>query len=74
MSQQESEIIDLKGWSMRDNILIHNLDEEENEDLSIRVPMLIKEHLQLDKVGFIRILRNGPRFQGVQDPGLLQES
>ena len=32
--QQESEIIDLKCKSMRDNILIHNLEEEENEDLS----------------------------------------
>ena len=33
--QQENEIIDLKCKSMRDNILIHNLEEEEeNEDLS----------------------------------------
>ena len=39
VSQQESEIIDLKGRSMRDNILIHNLEEEENEDMSKRVPM-----------------------------------
>ena len=53
---------------MRDNILIHNLDEEENEDLSKRVPMLIKEHLQLADVGFIRIHRNGPRFQGSTRP------
>ncbi|XP_078318203.1 uncharacterized protein LOC111113877 [Crassostrea virginica] len=68
VSQQESEITDLKGRSMRDNILIHGLEEEENEDLSKRVPMLIKEHLQLDDVGFIRIHRNGPRFQGSTRP------
>ena len=55
---------------MRDNILIHGLEEEENEDLSKRVPMLIKEHLQLDDIGFIRIgfHRNGPRFQGSARP------
>ena len=62
VSRQESEIIYQKGRSMRDNILIHGLEEEENEDLSKRVPMLIKEHLQLNDVGFIRIHRNGPRF------------
>ena len=28
VSQQESEIIDLKGRSFRDNILIHGLEEE----------------------------------------------
>ena len=57
---------------MRDNILIHNLEEEENEDLSQRVPMLIKEHLQLDDIGFIRIHRNGTRSRVIQDLGLLQ--
>ena len=39
VSQQESEITDLKGRSMRDNILIHSLEEEENEDLSKRLPI-----------------------------------
>ena len=53
VSQQESEIIDLKV-----DHLIHNLEEEENEDILKRVSMLIKEHLQLDDVGVIRIHRN----------------
>jgi hypothetical protein len=39
---------------MRDNILVHDLPEEENKDLPSKVTMLIKEHLQLD-VDFIRI-------------------
>ncbi|XP_056017343.1 uncharacterized protein LOC125668996 [Ostrea edulis] len=34
LTQQENEVVDLRGRSMRDNILIHNLPEEEDEDLS----------------------------------------
>ena len=32
VTQQENEIVDLRGRSMRDNILIQNLKEEENEN------------------------------------------
>lgn len=67
LTYQENEVVDLKGRSMRDNILVHNLPEEENEDLQSKVTTLIKEHLQLD-VGFIRIHRNGPRNQGSTRP------
>ena len=67
VTQQEKEIIDLKGKSIRDNILIHNLTEE-NEDLFNRVPRLIKEHIQLDDINIIGIQRNGARFQGNTRP------
>ncbi|XP_061167263.1 uncharacterized protein LOC133176116 [Saccostrea echinata] len=52
---------------MRDNILVHNLAEEEQEDLSTKVSELIKEHLNLD-VSFIRIHRNGQRSTGNSRP------
>jgi hypothetical protein len=67
LTHQENEVVDLKGRSMRDNILVHNLPEEENEDLPSRVTTLIKEHLQLD-VDFVRIHRNGPRNPGSLKP------
>ena len=60
VTQQEKEIVDLRGRSMRDNILIHNLAEEENENLDTKVRKLISDHLQLE-VSFVRIHRNGPR-------------
>ncbi|XP_061164912.1 uncharacterized protein LOC133173855 [Saccostrea echinata] len=63
VTQQASEIVDLRGRSMRDNILIHNLAEEDNEDLNAKVRQLISDHLKLD-VSFIRIHRNGPRMPG----------
>ncbi|XP_062620995.1 uncharacterized protein LOC134282612 [Saccostrea cucullata] len=63
VTQQESEIVDLRGRSMRDNILIHNLAEEENEDLNAKVHQIISDHLKLD-IGFVRIHRNGPRMPG----------
>jgi hypothetical protein len=37
VTQQEKEIVDLRGRSMRDNILIHNLAEEESENLDTKV-------------------------------------
>ncbi|XP_061163179.1 uncharacterized protein LOC133172334 [Saccostrea echinata] len=67
VSHQENEIVDLRGRSMRDNILVHNLAEEEQEDLSTKVSELIKEHLNLD-VSFIRIHRNGQRSTGNSRP------
>jgi hypothetical protein len=49
VTQQEEEIVDLRGRSMRDiYILIHNLTEEENENLDTKVRKLISDHLQLE--------------------------
>ncbi|XP_056022092.1 uncharacterized protein LOC130054978 [Ostrea edulis] len=77
LTQQENEVVDLRGRSMRDNILIHNLPEEEDEDLSHKVRGLIKEHLQID-VNFVRIHRNGQKNSGSTRPrtitGKLQNS
>ncbi|XP_056017036.1 uncharacterized protein LOC125676365 [Ostrea edulis] len=77
LTQQENEVVDLRGRSMRDNILIHNLSEEEDEDLSHKVRGLIKEHLQID-VNFVRIHRNGQKNSGSTRPrtitGKLQNS
>lgn len=57
--EQEREIVELKSRSMRDNILIHNLAEEDGENLKERVKRLFKEHLGLE-VDFVRIHRNAP--------------
>ena len=58
--KQQSEITDLKSRSMNQNLLIHNLPEEENENLFRRIPQLIKEHLGID-TSFVNIHRNGPK-------------
>lgn len=60
VSSQENEINNLKGRSMRDNLLIHHFRESPEENLSVTVPRAIKEHLGVD-VEFIRIHRNSPR-------------
>ncbi|KAJ8301220.1 hypothetical protein KUTeg_020207 [Tegillarca granosa] len=52
--EQEREIVELKSRSMRDNILIHNLAEEDGENLKERVKRLGLE------VDFVRIHRNAP--------------
>ena len=70
VTQQENEIVDLRGRSMRDNILIHNLKEEENENLDTKVIGLIKAHMNLD-VEFIRIHRNGPKHPGNPKPRII---
>ena len=70
VTQQENEIVDLRGRSMRDNILIHNLKEEENENLGTKVIGLIKAHMNLD-VEFIRIHRNGPKHPGNPKPRII---
>ncbi|XP_061171141.1 uncharacterized protein LOC133180691 [Saccostrea echinata] len=67
VTQQENEIVNLKGRSMRDNRLVHNLAEDDQEDLTTRVSELIKEHLNLE-VCFIRIHRNGQKFPGNSKP------
>lgn len=43
---------------MKHNILIHNLAEEDRENLFIKIPALIKEHLGVD-TKFSNIHRNG---------------
>lgn len=60
VTSQENEINNLKGRSMRDNLLIHHFRESPEENLSVTVPRAIKEHLGVD-VEFIRIHRNSPR-------------
>ncbi|XP_061170378.1 uncharacterized protein LOC133179702 [Saccostrea echinata] len=65
VTKQEKEIVDLRERSMKDNILIHNLPEEDNENLNTKVHQLISEHLKLD-VNFIKIHRNGPRLLGIK--------
>lgn len=58
VTQNQNDIIDLKSRSMKHNILIHNLAEEDGENLFIKTPALIKEHLGVD-AKFSNIPRNG---------------
>lgn len=58
MSIMDNEITDLRGRSMRDNILIHNLKYTPNEDLAATMPALIKQTLGVD-VRVVWIHRNG---------------
>ena len=60
MDDMNEQIIDLKRRSMRDNILIHNLEYSRHEDLTTEVPQKIKEHLDVD-VEIVRVHRNGPQ-------------
>lgn len=57
VTEQNKEILNLKGRSMRDNILVHNFVENKGENLMLSVPAAIKQHLNVD-VEFIRIHRN----------------
>lgn len=47
---------------MKHNILIHNLAEDDGENLFIKIPALIKEHLGID-TKFSNIHRNGWGYQ-----------
>ena len=58
IEEMDREITDLRGRSMRDNILIHQFDYSPNEDLSVLVPAAIKKYFDID-VQFVRIHRNG---------------
>ncbi|KAK3093349.1 hypothetical protein FSP39_014330 [Pinctada imbricata] len=58
LNVMDREITDLRGRSMRDNILVHNFAHSPNEDLSKSVPDAIKSHLGID-AKFVRIHRNG---------------
>ncbi|XP_061181221.1 myosin-J heavy chain-like [Saccostrea echinata] len=61
--KNQNEIIDLKSRSMKQNILIHNLPEEDGENLFVKIPELIKTHFKVD-TSFANIHRNGPKIQG----------
>ncbi|XP_061172695.1 uncharacterized protein LOC133182008 [Saccostrea echinata] len=61
--KSQNEIIDLKSRSMKQNILIHNLPEEDGENLFVKIPELIKTHFKVD-TSFANIHRNGPKIQG----------
>lgn len=58
MTQNPNDIIDLKSRSTKHNILIQYLAEEDGENLFIKIPALIKEHLVVD-TKFSIIHRNG---------------
>ncbi|XP_061170362.1 uncharacterized protein LOC133179682 [Saccostrea echinata] len=64
VQQQEAEITDLKGRSMKLNILVHNLEEESGEVLRTKIPHLIIEHLGVEGVEFSNIHRNGDSKSG----------
>ncbi|XP_061190011.1 uncharacterized protein LOC133197838 [Saccostrea echinata] len=61
--KNQNEIIDLKSRLMKQNILIHNLPEEDGENLFVKNPELIKTHFKVD-TSFANIHRNGPKIQG----------
>ncbi|XP_062604926.1 myosin-J heavy chain-like [Saccostrea cucullata] len=61
--KNQNDIIDLKSRSMKQNILIHNLPEEDDEDLFVKIPELIKRHFKV-QTSFANIHRNGPKIQG----------
>nr|XP_022333002.1 uncharacterized protein LOC111130341 [Crassostrea virginica] len=63
VSEQEKEITELKGRSMRDNLLIHRFAEKANENLMVEVPIEIKKVYGID-VRFVRIHRMGPMRNG----------
>ena len=58
LTLQSNQITDLKSRSMRDNILIHNYKEEEEENLLESIPADIKKNLGIT-VELVRIHRNG---------------
>ena len=60
LTLQSNQITDLKSRSMRDNILIHNYKEEDDENLFESIPADIKKNLGIN-VELVRIHRNGPK-------------
>ncbi|XP_062580842.1 uncharacterized protein LOC134242734 [Saccostrea cucullata] len=61
--KNQNDIIDLKSRSMKQNILIHNLPEEDDEDLFVKIQELIKTHFK-EETSFANIHRNRPKIQG----------
>lgn len=58
VSQNQNDIVDLKSRSMKYNLMIHNLAEEDGENLFVKIPKLIKEHFGIN-TEFSNIHRNG---------------
>lgn len=58
VSQNQNDIVDLKSRSMKYNLMIHNLAEEDGENLFVKIPKLIKEHFGIN-TEFSIIHRNG---------------
>ena len=56
---QENQLSDLGTRSMGDNIIVHNLVEDESENLETEVNKFITQELKLPKVKFDRIHRSG---------------
>lgn len=61
--KEDSEIIDLKSRSMRDNIPIHRFKESPYENLMLDIPSTIKKVHGAD-LKFVRIHRIGPPRRG----------
>lgn len=59
MTQNKNDIIDPKLRGMKHNIPIHNLVEDDWENLFIKLPALFKEHLGLDNKFVIYIETGG---------------
>lgn len=70
VSKQDSEIIDLKSRSMRDNIPLHRFKESPYENLMLDIPSAIKKVHGADLM-FVRIHRIGPPRRGPVPPTIV---
>lgn len=59
MTQNKNDIIDLKLRGIKHNIPIHNLVDDDGENLFIKIPALFKEHLGVDNKFVIYIETGG---------------
>lgn len=53
MTQNKKYIIDLKLRGIKHNIPIHNLVDDDGENVFIKIPALFKEHLGVDNNNII---------------------
>ena len=67
VTEQDREITDLKGRSMRDNLMIHRFRENSSENLIVDIPKAIKKEYGVD-LKFVRIHRIGPPRRGSDQP------
>lgn len=69
--KSESErVLEMEWRSMRDNLLFHGIQEEEEEDTEVVVEKFIKEEMQVntDGIQFARVHRLGPKKAGKSRP------
>lgn len=59
MTHHKNDIIDPKLRGMKHNIPIHNLVDDDGENLFIKIPALFKEHLGVDNKFVIYIETGG---------------